>query len=227
MPKIIRILRSCSMKIFCKFPTVNISKLNFWLVICIAKNFIWTTFTQYLDFFAPSDSRFSNSCISAKYCPIITNHTSMESFQIMYKSKFKKIDPYDWFCGPGSHLLINDVCSTKLYWRYIEVYLVVFVYRWGSHCTDFHSPTVLWKSLTNAWNCIVSCRVKCVLTRNDIGDDLQPIREQDTVQGRSPRPATQHTSIHPLFFLHHFLCVWLWNAVGRAERLCNVWRSVV
>ncbi len=43
MPKIIRILRSCSMKIFSKFPTVTISKLNFWLVICIAKNFIWTT----------------------------------------------------------------------------------------------------------------------------------------------------------------------------------------
>ncbi len=30
------------MKIFCKFPTVNISKLNFWLVIRIA-GFIWTT----------------------------------------------------------------------------------------------------------------------------------------------------------------------------------------
>ncbi len=29
MPQIIRILRSCSMKIFCKFPTVNISKHNF------------------------------------------------------------------------------------------------------------------------------------------------------------------------------------------------------
>ncbi len=43
MPKIIMILRSCSMKIFSKFPTVNISKLNFLLVICIAKNFIWTT----------------------------------------------------------------------------------------------------------------------------------------------------------------------------------------
>ncbi len=42
MPKIIRILRSCSMKILCKFPTVNISKLYIWLVICIAKNFIWT-----------------------------------------------------------------------------------------------------------------------------------------------------------------------------------------
>ncbi len=33
--------RSCSMKIFCKFPTVNISKHNFWLVICIAKDFVW------------------------------------------------------------------------------------------------------------------------------------------------------------------------------------------
>ncbi len=31
------------MKIFCKFITINISKLNFCLVICIAKNFIWTT----------------------------------------------------------------------------------------------------------------------------------------------------------------------------------------
>ncbi len=40
MPNIIRILRSCSMKIFCKFPTVNILILNFSLVICIAKNFI-------------------------------------------------------------------------------------------------------------------------------------------------------------------------------------------
>ncbi len=39
-------------------------------------------FSQYLDFFAPSDSRFSNSCISAKYCPILTNHASMESLFI-------------------------------------------------------------------------------------------------------------------------------------------------
>ncbi len=29
MPKIIRILRSCSMKIFSTFPTINISKLDF------------------------------------------------------------------------------------------------------------------------------------------------------------------------------------------------------
>uniref|UniRef100_A0A673LYE4 Ig-like domain-containing protein n=1 Tax=Sinocyclocheilus rhinocerous TaxID=307959 RepID=A0A673LYE4_9TELE len=34
----------------------------------------------------------SNSCISAKYCPILTNHKSMESlfisFHMMYKSQF-------------------------------------------------------------------------------------------------------------------------------------------
>ncbi len=23
----------------------------------------------------------------------------------MYKSQFRKIDPYDWFCGPGSHIV--------------------------------------------------------------------------------------------------------------------------
>ncbi len=76
MPKIIRILRSCSMKIFSKFPTVNISKLNFWLVICIAKNFIWTTLKVIFSIFRFFCTlRFQIS----KYCPIITNHTSMES----------------------------------------------------------------------------------------------------------------------------------------------------
>ncbi len=74
MPKIIRILISCSMKIFNKLHTVNILKL-IWLVICIAKNFIWTTLKMIFSIF-----RFF--CILRfqiyKYCPIITNHTSME-----------------------------------------------------------------------------------------------------------------------------------------------------
>jgi len=30
-------------------------------------------------FFASSDSRLLDSCVSAKYCPMLTNHTSMES----------------------------------------------------------------------------------------------------------------------------------------------------
>ncbi len=39
---------------------------------------LYRWFSQYFDFFAPSDSRFSNSYISAKHCPILTKHTSME-----------------------------------------------------------------------------------------------------------------------------------------------------
>ncbi len=63
------------MKIFCTFPTVNISKLNFWLVICIAKNFIWTTLKVIFSIF-----RFFCTLRFQiyKYCPIITNHTSMQ-----------------------------------------------------------------------------------------------------------------------------------------------------
>ncbi len=68
MPKIIRILRSCSMKIFGKCITVNISKLNFWLVICIAKNFIWTTLKMIFSIFS-------------LFCTL-TNPTSMESLFI-------------------------------------------------------------------------------------------------------------------------------------------------
>ncbi len=37
---------------------------------------------------------------------VITNHTSMESylfsFRMIYKSRFQKTVPYDWFCGSGS-----------------------------------------------------------------------------------------------------------------------------
>ncbi len=79
-PKIIRILRSCSMKIFC---IVNISKLNYWLLICIAKNFIWTTLKMIFSIF-----RFFCTLRFQifKYCPIITNHTSMEILfiQLLY-----------------------------------------------------------------------------------------------------------------------------------------------
>ncbi len=69
MLKIIRILRSCHMKIF---PSINISKLNLWLLICIAKNLIWTTFKVIFSIF-----RFFCTLRFQiyKYCP---NHTSME-----------------------------------------------------------------------------------------------------------------------------------------------------
>ncbi len=36
----------------------------------------------------------------------------MESLFIqfqMYKSQFQKIDPYDWFCGPVSHIIFTQI----------------------------------------------------------------------------------------------------------------------
>ncbi len=97
------------MKIFCKCPTVYISKLNFLLLICIAKNFIWTTLKMIFSIFRFFCTlRFSNSCISAKYFPILTNHTSLDGLfiQLWWCSmlNLKNYDPYDWFCGPGSHM---------------------------------------------------------------------------------------------------------------------------
>ncbi len=64
------------MKIFCTLPTVNISKRNFSLVICMAKNLIWTTLKAIFSIFIYYFSR-SNSCIWAKYFPIITNMESL------------------------------------------------------------------------------------------------------------------------------------------------------
>ncbi len=92
------------MKIFCEFPTVNISKLIFLLAIRIVKNFIWTTLKAIFSIFRFFPNVQLYSCISAKYRSIITNHTPIR-FQIMYKSKFKKIDPYDWFRGLVSYIV--------------------------------------------------------------------------------------------------------------------------
>ncbi len=82
------------MKIFCKFPSKIISKLDFWLVICIAKDLIWKTlkviFSIFLIFLHPQ-------------IPYFPEKAYLFSFQIMYTSQFKK-DPYDWFCGPRSHM---------------------------------------------------------------------------------------------------------------------------
>uniref|UniRef100_A0A672KIF5 SLAIN motif-containing protein-like n=1 Tax=Sinocyclocheilus grahami TaxID=75366 RepID=A0A672KIF5_SINGR len=45
----------------------------------------------------------------AKYCPILTNHTSMESLFIPLKSsQFKKNYAYDWFCGVSSARMRAD-----------------------------------------------------------------------------------------------------------------------
>ncbi len=40
---------------------------------------------------------------------------------MMYKSKILKIDPYDWFCGPGSQIInvIVKVIYKNVYYCFI------------------------------------------------------------------------------------------------------------
>ncbi len=106
-----------SMKILCTFPTVNISKLNFWIVICIAKDFIWTTLKaifsilrfflhpQILDFqivvYLPNIVLSQQIIHQWKAC--------LFSFQMMKISQFQKVDLYDWFCGLGSHMICRSM----------------------------------------------------------------------------------------------------------------------
>ncbi len=125
------------MKIFCKFPTLNMLKFQFWLVICIAKNFTWTTLKAIFSvfrFFCTLRLQIFNSCISAKYCPILSNHGIHQwkdyvfSFQMMYKSKFNKIYTYDLFCGQGSHMKKKEEKNIRLMsvsWSPFRLFLVI------------------------------------------------------------------------------------------------------
>jgi len=56
-------------------------------------------------FLVPSDSRYSNSCISAKYYnkPCINGNI----IQIVYT--------YNWFCDPGSHIVTREDFTIVLY----------------------------------------------------------------------------------------------------------------
>ncbi len=77
------------MKIFCKCPTV---------VICIAKNFLWTTLKAIFSifrFFCTFRFQIFKLLYFSQIWNILTNNTSMESLFIhmMYKSQFKKKIP--------------------------------------------------------------------------------------------------------------------------------------
>ncbi len=72
----------------------------FWLVICIAKNLIWTTLKAIFSIFVfVLHSQIPDiQIVVYQSNTVLTNHTSTEG---MYKSQCKKIDTFDWFCGPG------------------------------------------------------------------------------------------------------------------------------
>ncbi len=68
MPKIWILSKDILEISYCKY-----TKTNFWLVICIVKETLLehfnSDFSQYLDF----------------YCPILTNHTSLDSFIYLFR----------------------------------------------------------------------------------------------------------------------------------------------
>ncbi len=86
------------MKIFC---AVNKSKLLISNMHC--QELYLGNFKIHFDCFAPSDSRFSNSCILAKYCPNLTDRTPMERFFIQLSDvNFEKL--YNSYLLPGEDL---------------------------------------------------------------------------------------------------------------------------
>ncbi len=94
--------------------TVNISKLNFWLVICIAKNFIWTTLKAILSifrFFCTLRFQIFKYLYLSQILSY-TNHTSMESLfiQLSYLN-FENMTLMTGFVVQG-HICILCLCLT-------------------------------------------------------------------------------------------------------------------
>ncbi len=121
------------MKIFSTFPTIIISKRHYWLVICIAKNLIWTTLKMIFSIF-----RFFCTLRFQiyKYCP---NHTSMESY--LFSFQLFENWTYDWFCAPGSHTVPPQ--QVKRRWWKAKVSFVLMCSRGSlrAHHTSV-SPSV-------------------------------------------------------------------------------------
>ncbi len=81
-----------------------------------------------LFFFARSDSRFSNSCISAKYRPNLTK-TIHQWKAYVFSYKFRNIDTLDWFCGP--------VCVCVC----VYIYIYIYIYTGAGHIIRISSKS--------------------------------------------------------------------------------------
>lgn len=85
--------------------------------------------------FAPSDSRLSNSFISAKYCPSLFIQLSDEVYIPIKKIDEK--DSYDGFCGLGSHLW-SLYCENNKSKHLVGWWLKTFAQYWKFICYFYH-----------------------------------------------------------------------------------------
>ncbi len=82
------------------------------------------------------------------------------SFQIMYTSQFWKIDPYDWFCGPGSQMVMSILVMQHFKLR-ISVIVSQLKY-WLEASALSHSVT---HTNTNAFTWYSACFKKSSLCK--------------------------------------------------------------
>ncbi len=52
---------------------------------------------------------------------------------MMYKYQFRKIEPYDWFCGPGSHLSLLTLNWQSEHNRYSKHHHITSRYLVNTH----------------------------------------------------------------------------------------------
>ncbi len=109
------------MKIFCKFLTVNISKVNFGLVICIAKTFIWTTLKVIFSIFLFPLIFFLHSTI-IDFQIVIFQPNIVLSYQTIHKWKvylfslrFEKFTLLTGFVVQGHILYVSKYTINKAY----------------------------------------------------------------------------------------------------------------
>ncbi len=109
---------------YCKY----IKKLYIWLVICIAKNFIWTNlksdFLNILILFHPQIPDFE----IVVYFPILTNHTSMESLFIQLSDYVEILSWKCWHLWP-----VFVVQGHKYYYIWSCICIKKNVFTWCVH----------------------------------------------------------------------------------------------
>ncbi len=72
----------------------------------------------------------------------------------MYKSQFRKIDPYDWFCGPGSHITKYTTTTNSSYYYYYLYFFVIFLLCFWKRKFNLDTTTTTNNNLFNIIICI-------------------------------------------------------------------------
>ncbi len=64
----------------------------------------------------------------------------------MYKSENSKIDPYDWFCGPRSHMIFKS-CSDD----YMYLFVRLCITQYFNYMQKLNNQSLLINQWHNQW----------------------------------------------------------------------------